>query len=274
MTRRFRPILALVLAAALPLSAQAHRMWLFPGGTVLSGDDAWVTFDAAVSNDIFHTDHAPLSLRNLEVIAPDGRHIATENTHSGVYRSVFDLQLTKPGTYKVAVVSDGLNARWMEDGQRRSWPRRGVQATDEEFAAAVPADAADLVVTRSSRRIESFVTLGAPSKSALKPEGRGLELSPLTHPNDLFAGERGEFRLTIDGEAAVGAEVTVLAAGMRYRNSQDAIEVVADDDGLFSVVWPAAGMYWLEAVYSDDKATPPASARSGTYIATLEVFPQ
>jgi len=45
-------LLALLLALALPNAAQAHRVWLLPAATVLSGDEPWVTFDAAVSNDI------------------------------------------------------------------------------------------------------------------------------------------------------------------------------------------------------------------------------
>ena len=43
-----------LLACSLPLVANAHRAWVLPAATVLSGENAWVTFDAAVSNDIFH----------------------------------------------------------------------------------------------------------------------------------------------------------------------------------------------------------------------------
>jgi hypothetical protein len=37
----------------LAVPAQAHRAWLLPSATVLSGTDAWVTVDAAISNDLF-----------------------------------------------------------------------------------------------------------------------------------------------------------------------------------------------------------------------------
>ena len=43
-----RKWLVLALCIGLPLSAQAHRAWLLPSATVLSGEgDLWVTVDAA-----------------------------------------------------------------------------------------------------------------------------------------------------------------------------------------------------------------------------------
>ena len=58
--------------------------------------------------------------------------------------------------------------------------------------------------TLSSRRVETFVTNGAPSE--LKASGRGLELTPVTHPNDLYAGEAITFKLTDNGKPAAKAK--------------------------------------------------------------------
>lgn len=270
------PMLAtLTLAMALPLAAEAHRAWIVPAATVLSGDDPWVTFDAAISNDIFHADHAAMRIEGLSVTAPDGSAVAVENGHMGKYRSTFDLNLKQAGTYKVFTASGSLGARWQDaDGQRQFWPRRGEIADPADFDKSVPKDAENLEVSYNWRRIETFVTAGAPTDAALKPANQGLELVPVTHPNDLFAGEEAEFRLLIDGEPAVGAKVTVIPGGMRYRDGQEAIDVETDNDGNFAVSWPEAGMYWLNASYRDDKAQPPATVRSGSYVATFEVLPQ
>ncbi len=40
------------LAAYSPLS-EAHRVWIKPSTTVVSGDSEWITFDAAIANGIF-----------------------------------------------------------------------------------------------------------------------------------------------------------------------------------------------------------------------------
>ena len=263
------------LAFSLPMAADAHRAWFLPTSTVLSGEQPWVTVDAAVSNDIFYTDHAAMRLSSLDITAPDGSKVKAENPHTGKLRSTFDLQLKQDGTYKIAIAGSGLRARWeTADGKRAFWPGRGQQPKPGDFEKAVPKDAKNLQVSYSSRRIETFITAGLPSEKALAPSNDGLEMQPISHPNDLFAGEKASFRFLIDGEPAKGASVTVIPAGVRYHNSQDDITVIADADGVASFAWPAAGRYWLEAEYKDGKAKPPATERSGVYVATFEVLPQ
>lgn len=272
--KNLRLLLVCTIGVLLTFNAQAHRAWIVPSSTVLSGDDPWVTFDAAISNTLFFADHHPMNVGQLKVIAPNGEVVDIANSHAGKYRSTFDLQLVQPGSYRISMASSGLRARWEDaDGKRHMWPQRGRSAPDSEFATAVPENAKNLKVEYSSRRIETFVTAGAPSKSVFEPTGTGLELVPVTHPNDLYAGEKAKFRLLMDGEPANGAEITVVAGGMRYRNTQEELTLQADSEGYFSVTWPNAGMYWLSASYRDDKAAAPATQRSGSYTVTLEVLP-
>lgn len=262
-------------AVTLSTAANAHRAWFLPAATVLSGETPWVTVDGAVSNDLFYTDHAPLRLNSLTVVGPDGKDVEAQNPHTGKYRSSFDLELKQEGSYKIAIASSGLRARWeTADGKRGFWPGRGETPAPGEFDKAVPKDAKNLEVSYSSRRIETFVTSGQPSREVFAPSGEGLEMEPVTHPNDLFAGEKARFRFLIDGEPAKSAEVTVIPGGMRYRNSQDAISVKTDAKGVATFTWPAAGRYWMEAEYQDNKAKKPATSRRGSYVATLEVLPQ
>lgn len=270
-----RILTAVLLAGCLPFSAQAHRAWILPAATVLSGDAPWVTVDAAVSNDIFHFNHHPLRLDQFKVTAPDGSAVATDNAHTGKHRSSFDLQLKQAGTYKIGMSSGGLRARWQTaDGTPRSWPGRGETPAPGEFEKAVPQDARDLEVSYSSRRIETFITAGAPTDKVLTLTGKGLEMKPLTHPNDLYAGEKANFQFFIDGEPAKGTSVTVIPEGMRYRDKQAEMELTADDKGVVTIKWPHAARYWLEAEYEDNNAEQPATTRRGSYALTLEVLPQ
>jgi uncharacterized GH25 family protein len=262
--------LVLALAAALPLAASAHKAWLMPSQTVLAGENPWITVDAAVSNDLFYFNHVPLNLDNVAITAPDGSKVEAQNEATGKYRSVFDVQLAQEGTYRIRVVNDYAIARWEEDGQPRRW--RGTAAA---FATEVPKDARGLEVGESVSRVETFVTNGSPSEGALKPRGVGLELVPVTHPNDLFAGDQATFRLQVDGKPAAGLEVEIIRGGTRYRDAQDEIKATTGADGAFTVTWPAPGMYWLQASTEDDKVSlPQAKQRRLGYIATLEVLPQ
>lgn len=261
---------ALALALSLPLAAQAHKAWLQPSQTVLAGNNPWVTVDAAVSNDLFYFNHVPLKTDNLAITAPDGSQVAAQNSATGKYRTVFDVELKQTGTYKIGVVNDYVVGQWDEDGKPKRW--RGTAA---EFATGVPKGAKNLQVSQSISRVETFVTNGSPSDTALKPSGKGLELVPVTHPNDLFAGDEAKFRMQIDGQPAAGIDVEIVRGNTRYRNAQDEIKVKTDAKGEFSVTWPEAGMYWLEASSEDKKTTvPQARQRRTGYVATLEVLPQ
>ncbi|GGK11597.1 ABC transporter permease [Luteimonas terricola] len=252
------------------MTAAAHKAWLQPSQTVIAGNNPWITVDAAVSNDLFYFNHVPLRTRNLVITAPDGTAVEAQNPATGKYRSVFDVELLQQGTYRIAVVNTGLNASWQEDGKPKRW-----RGTAETFATEVPKDAPELTVTQSVSRIETFVTNGSPTTENLQPSNEGLELVPVTHPNDLFAGEEARFRMLADGAPAAGVEFEITRGGTRYRNAQEEIMVTTDAKGEFTVTWPEAGMYWLEANLRDDKATlPQADARRLGYVATMEVLPQ
>ncbi len=257
------------LGLALPMGAQAHRSWLLPSTTVLSGDEPWVTVDAAVSNDLFYFEHNPMRLDGLKVTGPDGADVAAQNPSTGKFRSVFDVALAKPGTYKIAIVGDGMMGRYKLNGEEKRW--RG----DASKLSEIPAGATDLEISQNQRRLETFVTSGSPSEAALKPTGTGLELLPVTHPNDLFADEEASFKLAMDGKPAADIEVTVIPGGIRYRTELKEIKVKTDAAGVFKVTWPEPGFYWISATVRDAKPTiDKASKRSASYAATLEVLPQ
>ncbi|WP_339523022.1 DUF4198 domain-containing protein [Pseudomonas sp. EA_35y_Pfl2_R111] len=277
---------ALTLAICLPLSAQAHRAWMLPSATVLSGEDPWVTVDAAISNDLFYFEHFSMHIAGvgdvstqpagqrarqaatLRVIAPDGSEVKPQNGAIGRYRSTFDLHLTEKGTYKLAIANSGLFASWKEGKENKRWMGKA-----EDFAKQVPANAAELKVAQNSSRMEVFVTSGNPTTSVLKTTGVGLELAPITHPNDLFAGEAAEFSLLLDGKPAAGVEVSVIPGGNRYRDELGEIKTTSDANGKISITWPNAGMYWLEAeLKTSEGISAPATERRASYSATLEVL--
>jgi len=282
-----RTWLVVALCLGLPFSAQAHRSWMLPSATVLSGDDVWVTVDAAVSNDLFYFEHFPLRLANigtppqqpggrggspatLTISAPDGSRVEPQNGNIGRYRSTFDVPLKQKGTYKLAVVNDGVLASFKEGGKVRRW-----RGTAEEFGKQVPPNAEDLRASFMQSRMEVFVTAGKPTTETLKTVGTGLELSPITHPNDLVAGSEARFRMVLDGKPAANLKVTVIPGGNRYRDKLGEMTFTTDAEGAFAVTWPEPGMYWMEAVVRDENSpVKEVKQRRAGYTATLEVLPQ
>lgn len=262
---------ALAILAAVP--AQAHRQWMLPSATVLSGDDVWVTVDAAVSNDLFYFEHFPLRLDHVKAWAPDGSEAPIENAATGRYRSTFDVHLTQKGTWRIASVSDSLTGSYELNGKRERLPR-GTDAAN--LAEKLPAGATNVQTAEVSSRNEVFVTVGEPTTTLFKPTGKGIELVPITHPNDLYAGESASFRFLLDGKPASALPVTVIPGGIRYRDQLGQIDLTTDAEGKVSITWPEPGMYWLNV------STPrgprgegnenSAPSRRASYMTTLEVL--
>lgn len=276
----FRLLLGAALLSIAP-AASAHRMWLLPSGTVFSGTDPWVTVDAAVSNDLFFFDHQPARLDGIKAWAPDGSEAPIQNGATGRYRSTFDVRLDRPGTWKIGTVMSGVQGSFKLNGEERRVggragppPAPGMPPRPAPVAVAdIPAEATDVKLTETANRNETFVTVGEPTTTVFRPTGKGLELDPVTHPDELVAGDAAKFRFLVDGKPAAGLKVTVIPGGKRYRDAEGAMTLTTGADGVLSVTWPTAGMYWLNAVLEDDKATAPrATARRLSYTATLEVL--
>lgn len=263
---------ALALFAAAP--AQAHRQWMLPSSTVLSGDDVWVTVDAAVSNDLFYFEHQPLRLDAVKAWAPDGSEAPIENKATGRYRSTFDVHLTQKGTWRIASVADMLMGSYDLDGKTERLPRG---TTAANLAERLPAGATNVQTAEANNRNEIFVTVGEPTTTLFTPTGKGIELVPVTHPNDLFAGETATFQFLLDGKPAAGLPVTVIPGGIRYRDQLGQIDLKTGADGTVAIDWPEPGMYWLnvttpQAEREQGAGGPPPLARRASYVTTLEVM--
>ncbi len=267
---RIRPALlaAAIATIAIPSGLSAHRLWMVPSTTVVSGEDSWVTFDAAASNDLFYPDHQPLRVEPA-VVAPDGSAGKVANFAVGRYRSTFDVQIDKPGTWKLALVNSGVMGSYMLDGKEARLPRG---TTADKLPGAIPAGATEVNLSENISRNEVFVTSGAPTATVLKATGQGLEFAPVTHPNDLTASEAAIFGFTIDGKPAAGLTVTIIPGGSRYRETLGEMTLKTDAKGQVSVKWPGAGMYWLNTTATGKSATIPNGEKRMSYSATLEVL--
>lgn len=299
-----------VLLLSLPSVAAAHNAWIKPSAASISGADGWVTFDAATSTDPFVADHQPMRLEAIHAIAPDGSDAKLENALSARYRTTFDLHLTQQGTYRVMTVNAGIVGSYLLNGElhrvggrggpppgarpvggggsnpgapgdRREGPMAaagaagGAQRPPLRFESggadfALPPAATDVKLGERTSRTEVFVTLGRPS--AIAPTGKGLELQPITHPDDLVADQPARFVLLVDGRPAPGIAVKLIADGRRYRDAVGEIALKSDAKGEVTIAWPAPGLYWFSAAATDGKvANPVATERRLNYVTTLEV---
>lgn len=266
-------VAALLLTAL--SSAQAHRQWLLPSTTQAEGKEPWVTVDGAVSEDLFDIGATALKLDGLVVSTPDGRQQAPEQVSSSKQRGTADIKLARPGTYRIALVSESAMASYKLNGESKRW--RGKPA---DLKKEVPAGATELSVSTTRSRLETYVTAGKPDMAVVKPVGNGLELLPLSHPNEYLAGEPARFRFLLDGKPLADLKVAIVPGGVRYRGVLKEVLATTDGNGEFTVTWPQPQMYWINASYPprvqvpEGQPRPPAPALRYNYGGTFEVLPQ
>ena len=271
--------LALLAAAALlPTAAQAHRTWLLPSATVVSGKEPTVVVDAAVSEDLFEYDTNALALDGVSITAPDGSKSKPEAVTSTRRRNSFDFKPTQPGTYRIVNFSESAMASYKLGGETKRW-----RGSLEALAKEIPAQAEDVQVTRMQSRVETYVTYELddkkPAATAFAPQGAGLELIPVSTPTDLSVGDTSLFRVLLDGKPAANFDVTLIRGGNRYRYKMGEIALKTDAKGQFSIKWPEAGRYWIGASHGARgpgaaPGTVAQPARRASLSATVEVLPQ
>ena len=267
-------VLALLIASAAG-AASAHRPWILPTSTIVENKDAWVTVDGAISEGLFDIDHMPLRMDGLSVTGPDGSTSVAPAAVMGKMRSSVDLPLAKEGTYRIALVSNGVMGSYKAGGEVKRF--RGSEA---DFAKQVPNGAEEVRKTITQQRIETFVTAHKISDGALKPTNAGLEMVPLTHPNDLRANETMRVRFLLDGKPLPNLPFSLVPGGVRYRGVAGEIRLTTDAKGEASFKLPAANMYWMNAAYPPNPGkgpgpdNGPAESRRYAYTATLEALPE
>ncbi|MCC5853068.1 MAG: DUF4198 domain-containing protein [Alkalimonas sp.] len=258
----------IVLATLLALSsavASAHTLWVVPSHFVLSSEDSWISVDVSAANMTFVPDRG-VSPNNLAIVFPDGERHAFAQSYQGRRKSQADHQLTMDGTYRIELAGPARYFTFFQqDGERRR-----ILANKDERAAQLPANATDVLTTRSRGRALSFVSVNAPNDTALALSQQGLELKLLTHPADVVATEPVRWQFVLDGKVAAGVQVELSREGELYRDDAGRELMTTDAQGMLAFTPPVAGRYVLEASLTEDSTDPLADRVRETLTLTFE----
>ncbi|MDP0491436.1 MAG: DUF4198 domain-containing protein [Verrucomicrobiota bacterium JB023] len=264
-------VLGSALLGVTASSLLAHRAWILPSTSILSGESPWVCFDAAISNDLFFPNHHAMGTEAIKVTSPSGKEVEKQFEKDGHIRSSFEIQLEEKGTYLISRHRLGYFASWQEDGEQQRW-----RGDLEEFKSEGLAEKEGIQLIESDSKTVTYVTNGAPDIKALEPTGKGLEIKfDESHPNDLFTGEEVAFTFLLDGQPAEDVEVFIVKGNDRFRDTGNEIEGTTTSEGKFTFTVEEAGRYWITASSSVDAGEyegAPKQRRS-SYTATVEVLP-
>ncbi|PSU36073.1 DUF4198 domain-containing protein [Photobacterium lutimaris] len=241
---------ALLAGMAVSATANAHPRWILPSHFTVSKEGGdWLTFDVTASHGTFVFDK-PAGSETGQIVMPDGRIQYPSYVTKGKRRSVFDFYFEEDGTHKVRVNNVPSYYTQYKAGRRDTV--KWVKAHKAERDEVLPKKSRDVITQISYTRAETYVTVGKPTEKAFEIEGKYLELVPVTHPADIVEGEEVTFQFFFNGEPQQGVTAEITREGTLYRNHQEQIDVVSDDQGLVSFVPEHAGRWLMKANYKGD----------------------
>lgn len=122
-------------------------------------------------------------------------------------------------------------------------------------------------------KTEAYVSKGAPSQAALQTSGEGLELKPLTHPNEIYLDKGFTFEMLLDGKPQKDFRIAVYRGGNTYEDKKIYAEARTNDEGKVSLSFDKPGIYLLSGSYPGRRVEGQAPApKSYSYSLTFEVL--
>jgi hypothetical protein len=262
---------ALLGGAAIALAATpaaAHTPYVVP--FTFSPERDYVGVEGGMAEEAFFIpDFGIRGSGDWIVIGPDG---AAKPVTPTALKSVtvVDAPLPTEGTYRIgtgerpgrAGKSAKVDGVWRNvrpappaGAAPAAGPARPMERRDDDDAARGPGpiNAADIpagaevIDFQSFLVAETFVTRGAPTP--VKPLGKGFEIEPITHPNEIFLDDGFTFRAVVDGQPIAGLPISIYRGGEAYAEGRTVIEVKTGADGKATIKFDKPGVYLLNTRY-------------------------
>ncbi len=275
-----KPVLCGLAAVSLfaAVSAEARTSFILPFN--FAPTEAYVTAEAATSENVF-TPEMALKVDSFQII--DDKGVATA-AKGAQFKEVtlFESVLPHDGTFRLTTGNVEMRSMQMVEVDGKWRPVRGPGGPGGKAPGgeggqpqpqqpAIPADAKTVTV-KSMSRADSYISLKKPSDSLPPLEGKGLEVTPVTHPSRLFSGDMFDFTVMFDGKPLPATDFKIERGGDQYREASYAYTGTTGADGKAQVTFDTPGVYVIELnrKWQDgDQADP----RNWSYSLTLEVAP-
>jgi len=249
----------MALACGMPPAARAISPYVLP----LNFDvhpNTTLSVDAGYTQKVFIPATA-FGPTRFTVTGPDGKEVPMPTVQQLKTRTVAE--------YPLPADKEAARGTWrISTGTRmgrvfRSWERNSKVERPETPEQPTPADAKLLTHYQTVARAEAYVTVGAPSRGALKPRGSGLEIVPLTHPSDLYTGETFAFAVHFDGTPLGGHKLDIYRSNTGQAESEHTVHALTTDaQGRATFALKQSGLY---QAYVRHDSPAPAGAAAPTY---------
>jgi uncharacterized GH25 family protein len=245
-------------------AAQAHTPYLLPNVFATQERDH-VTLQSSFTEEFFVPDIV-MKAEDFHAIGPDGAKTALPGATYFKDVGIIEAALPAPGTYRFSTgLRQGRTSKVAKvDGEWK--PAEGRPGTPP------PPDGAPSGEQQSFTRSDVYVTRGAISAAALAPTGSGVELRPLTHPNQVGVEKGFAVELLLDGKPLAGQTLALHGSGPAHRDGKPVAEVKTDAKGRATLAFKEPGTYLVMARYrAEAPAAGGTSIRAFTYALTFDV---
>jgi hypothetical protein len=192
----------------------------------------------------------------FSIVTPEGARIPFGDIHQFKQRTVAEQKLPdEKGTYRLST-GPRLGAVF------RTWERNGKTESARDPQQVIPADAKLLSHYQSLSISEAYVTAGKPTTKALAAVGKGLEIVAITHPSDLFVGEKFDFTVQYNGKPLSNQKVSIYRSPMDLASQSTVQNVSTDSEGKIALPLTKSGIYLALVRY---QAPAPAGAAAPMY---------
>ena len=167
-----------------------HQEWILPNFFYTNDESPWLGIEHTSGNRRFVSGHGSGTL--LWIIHPEGWRMGRpSSTYVGQTRTVGEIKLREPGTYRIETDPPVQYVAEIEVDSKKRW----VGKSKDQLP-----DAKIIQSTHRWSQTTTFVTVKEYTQGVLEATGAFLEIVPVTHPNKIFVGKPFVVRVLSRGQ--------------------------------------------------------------------------
>jgi len=237
-------LIALSLAIQ-PLATYAHTPYIAPISFDVSNAKT-ASFDASFA-ETFFIPEAAFDKSEFIITAPDKQQSSPTKIAYFKSRTVLEQDLKLEGTYKI---STGIR----HGATFLIYDLDGKEHRKMNPEGPAPKGAKVKNHFQSVTRADTYISRKEPSNAALSPENKGLEIVPLSNPNEVFQGENFDLQILMAGNQLDKA-MTLSLYHAQTGDKTEAIKIDTNTKGRATLNIKKSGIYLLRARLRSPGAT-------------------
>ena len=231
-----------------------HEQWILPNFFYTNDKSPWLGIEHTWGDRRFVSGRGSGTL--LSIIHPRGGRMGQPSSiFVGKTRTVGEIELIEPGTYRIQTDSPAQYVAEIEVNGERTW----VSKSKDQLS--------DPKIIQSQHQwfqTTTFVTVNEYTQGVLEATGALLEIVPVTHPNKIFVRKPFVVRILSRGQSVPRQQVQAYSEMDSGPNRP--LVTVTNADGECKLIFRASGKYLLTANLRQD-----AKDSSGANIETFSV---